>query len=213
MDTPIQYRIRLRDQPGPNCNWEINRPDLGFVGTGYLFDVLSKSCQNYRKANGIPIGLGFEAELENALHEQYAKDFPNAFITDDPRAPITIRGLSIGDVLHGTKVLASFVAAGRPTVDPQEALRRAAICSGCRFNVQHSKPCGGICGELRDMVMAIVGNRTTQYDSQLHACFICKCFLQAAVWLPLEIQNKGLTEFQRIQFGQVGNCWKREATE
>ena len=208
---PIQYRVRSKSQSGPNCMWKINRPDLGFVGEGYIFDVLKEECANYRRANGIPIGLGFEDELENALAEKYLESCPKAFTTDDPRAPLRIKSLGWADVLHGTQVMVQFIAAGKPVVSHEEAERRAAICGRCRFNVQFAKPCGGVCGELKAIVKAIVGDQKVSNYEKLNSCFICRCFLEAAVWLPLDIQVKPLTEFQKGHFERVQDCWKKES--
>ena len=208
---PIQYRLKSKTQSGPDCLWSIDRPDLGFVGTGYIFDVLLANCRAWRKANGVPIGLAFEDELENALAEKYLESCPDAFVTDDPRAPIRIKSLGFGDVLHGTQVMASFVASGMKVVEPAEAERRAHICANCRLNVNFSKPCGGICAELKALVGKLVGNRITPYRERLNSCLICKCFLESAVWLPLDIQIKPLSDRQKIQFEHVPHCWKKES--
>jgi hypothetical protein len=185
--------------------WRINRPDLGFVGDGYMFEVLVRSVAHYRIANGIPIGLGFEDELEQALCGEY----PQYCTTDDPREPLKPVALGFKDVTLGTKVAASFAKSGFKTVTPEEAQSRANICRGCRFNVLFSKGCGGgICGELLDLVQKIVPH-TQINDDGIEACYICHCYLKAAIWLPQETQWNPMSEHMKAQFKQAPEaCWK-----
>jgi len=205
LDPTIKYRIKKKGQPGPDCNWKIDRPDLGFVGQGYLFEVIANRCRDWRRANGVPIGLGFEDELEQALCRQH----PSACETDDPREPIQPRRLNYRDVLVGTQVMASFIAKGMPVVDQAEAERRAAICANCIANQDFGRPCSGICGKLEEIVTKIVGGKHTSKDDSLNSCVICGCYLKAAVWMDRETQWKPLSEHQKIQFEQIPNCWKR----
>ena len=206
---PVQYRIKAKDQPGPQCLWEIKRPDLGMVGTGYRWVVIRDNVVAWRKANGIPIGLDFENELENALCAKY----PDACFSDDPRAPIKIERVNLSDVIHGTKVMIRHFLNKREIVPREEAERRANICATCKLNVNFPKGCGGsLCGELLEIVKSIVGAQSTSRDAELHSCYICKCFNQPAVWVPAELQVAALIDHQKEQFKQVKDyCWKAQA--
>jgi hypothetical protein len=208
-DTPIRYRLKVtKTQVGPNGMWSVHRPDLGMVGDGYIFEVLARNVKDYRRANGIPIGLEFEDELEQVLCAQH----PELAITDDPRGPVDIRPLRMNDVLLGTKVMVRFLASGMKVVSQQEANRRAAICNNCTLNIPFAKACGGgLCGELLEIVNRVVGNNKTGYDGNLHSCAICKCLLQAAIWIPLQTQVPPLSDFQKAQFENVPTCWKKQS--
>lgn len=189
--------------------WSINRPDIGMVGQGYIWDVLYDNVVKYRKANGIPIGLDFTQELINALCEKYGSEYCKS---DDPRAPIPIRQLNMSQVYTGTSVAVRFLAAGTPLVSREEAERRASICATCKFNVFFSKGCGGgICGKLLELVQRIIGAQGTTYEAQLESCLICGCFLKVAVWIPREMQWDALPDFQKIQYetNAPANCWKK----
>ena len=105
----------------------------------------------------------------------------------------------------------SFKAAGSPIVSRDEANRRAEICSKCKFNVRFPKPCNGYCGELREIVTALVGSERTSYEEKLESCSICGCYLSAAVWMDLGTQIKPLSQEIKNQFESVSWCWKKQS--
>lgn len=182
----------------------LNVPDKGIVGYGMNFPALLRSIREWRRANSIPVGLGFEAEVESVVCEKYPAE------CDDDSIPKPHKTkLSVATVLHGTKVLLAFKLAGSPYVDQAEAERRAAICVACPWNQDYAKPCGGACGGLREVVTAIVGGRKTLADDRLRACSVCGCVNAAHIHLPLEILAKGVTDEMRKQFASVPNCWKQ----
>lgn len=184
--------------------FKFREPATGQYLNGGTWDMLLQTVRDYRKANGIPLGLDFEDEVET----QVCRNQPDECDYIDDSIPRD-RQLSMSDVIRGTKVLLSFKLAGSPLVSREEAERRGSICSGCRFNVTFPRPCTGLCPELRDLVVAIVGNQGTQYDKDLKSCSICGCFTQAHIWLPLDILDKGLTEGMRSAFNSIPHCWKK----
>lgn len=196
-------------------NYSINRPDLGMVGSGYLFESLVASVTKYRKANSIPIGLGFVDELERLVCEEY----PDECHESNPLIPRKPHRLGLSDVINGTKFAMNFTLATlkegkRPIVDLAEATRRANICAdqcGKKYNVPFTKPCGGHCGELLAIVRALVGNQETPRKDELNACFICHCALESAVWVRLDVQMKSVTDEQKAQFESVPWCWKKQS--
>ena len=183
--------------------WKINRPDLGVVGQGYIFKVLMVNCRKWRLANGYPAGLGFEQEVEAAC----CLERPDHCIPCN--SALRPRDMSFADLTTGTASMFSFMVAGRPLVSSEEAERRGAICAKCSFNVAFRTPCGGICESLKKMVRAIVGAASTKHDGSLRSCHVCGCFLQSAVWLPLELQIKPLTAKQKQTLESIPNCWKK----
>lgn len=187
--------------------WVLNRPDKGIVARGLQFANVLDSATRYRKANGIPIGLGFEDEVEECCCEEK----PDECINTDPNRP-TMRNLTVTDVIVGTRVMMAQLTSGTPLVSREEAERRAKICIACPWNRWFAKPCGGICGELRDLVAKITNNVGTQYDSQLNSCNICGCFLASSIWVDNAIQWPPLPEREKNQFLNVPACWKRPPT-
>jgi hypothetical protein len=199
-----QPRLKNRGIIPHGGGWRITDPMTGVSVFGILFDQLVRKMKDVRRANGIPIGIEFEDEVEKWCCESK----PDECQETDPEWPV-VRPLDLGDIVRGSAVMMAHKLAGSPLVTRQEAERRAQICLGCKFNQNFAKPCSGICQELLNVVNSVTGHVGTQYDSQLHACGVCKCFLQASIWLPLDIQCKGVTDKQRAQFKNVPNCWKQ----
>lgn len=182
----------------------INLPEQGMVGYGMNFPALLKSIKEWRRANSWPVGLEFEAEVENVICRKYPDECDEGIISKPRKTK-----LSLATVLRGTKVLLAFKLAGSPYVSQDEANARAAICSACAFNQEYAKPCGGNCGGLKEVVSAIVGNQHTPYDDQLKSCGICGCVSRAHIWLPLSFLEKGLTSDMKQSFNAVEHCWKK----
>lgn len=172
---------------------------------GTTFDMVYNRIVAARKANSLPVGLGFEKEVEGWLCE----DHPHECEDYNPAIPRKPREIGMGDVIHGSKVMLAHWLAGRPLEPREEAERRAEICSRCKYNVPIRTPCGGICSELLSIVERVVGGKGTSRDGSLNACFICGCVLRAAVWTELAIQCKGVDENMKIQFSSVPQCWKK----
>lgn len=185
----------------------LNLPDRGMIGMGTNFDMLLTNLKKYRRANAIPVGLDFENEVEREVCAAYPAECreTSALIPDRERR------YSFEDVIQGTKAMIAFKVAGSPLVDQAEANRRAAICSKCPNNVSFVLPCGGSCGELNEIVKAIVGGKSTPSDAQLRSCAICSCQLASSVWVELSVQWNVLSEERKSQFrtarDQIG-CWK-----
>lgn len=169
--------------------------------------MLVNRVREHRQANGFPIGLEFEQEIENYICLNQSTEC-HPF---DERIPRN-KKFVIGDIIRGTSVMLQHWIAGSPVVPREEAENRAQICLKCPHNSSYSKPCSiGICGELKQVVSRIVDHQGTRYDKDLQACAICGCFLQAAIWVPLEVQCKGVTDEMKEQFKYTKehySCWK-----
>lgn len=184
--------------------WYYVEPISGKTFTAVTYDnLVAKLIDTYQK-NGWPIGLDFENAIERALCERHPADC----VENIPGVTRRKRRLTWGDLMRGTLVLLSFKAAGSPLVSEEESERRAAICVRCPENVAFDKPCVGICERLAQAVRAVIGTRKTKVHSELKACGICHCLLEAAVQIPLEHQCKGVTESMREQFKTIPQCWK-----
>jgi len=169
---------------------------------GPTWEILVSKAYAARRANAIPTGLEFEQEIERSI----CRDYPAECSGWDPNMPRP-RGLTFHDVISGTKVLVAFKLAGSPLVERSEAERRAEICRNCPMNVSFTAGCNK-CRDLSDMVQKVIQNQSTRFDDQLKSCSICGCYTRLAVWLPLSIQCRGVTEAQRQEFSKVENCWK-----
>ncbi len=201
----MRLKLKNRSVIPYGGQWYYKDPHSGQEFRWYQFDVLVDKIRAHRQANNYPVGLEFEQEIENQVcinHPEEAEPF-------DPRIPRK-RKFVIGDIIRGTSVMMQHWIAGSPLVERSEAERRAQICKRCTYNDDFSKPCSiGICGELKNVVSSIVNHQGTVYDKDLKACQLCGCFLQAAIWLPLEVQCTGVTPEMKEAFKVVPECWKQ----
>lgn len=112
------------------------------------------------------------------------------------------------DIARGTRTILAFKLAGSPLVSQGEADRRAAICATCYMNTTYRMPCAGMCGELLEVVTAIVGGAKTSNHDNLHACAACRCSLPAKVWIPKEILTK--SDNAEIKANYSPQCWMND---
>lgn len=211
---PINPRIARRAASPYGGRYELDVPERGVVGKGSTFDHLVFSVEKYRRANGIPVGLGLAEEVEREVCVRY----PDECSETDPRVPPSAIRLNYEDVYHGTANIVNLTMAGRPLESQEEADRRAAICAACPFKRPYAKPCTYDCGPLRKLIdRFLTGGGKTKSDAALQACGVCKCECKVIVWVPLEYQLPGLTDFQKEQYRlarqiqeQNGQpvCWK-----
>jgi hypothetical protein len=200
----VSLKIKVPGQIPYGGGWSYVDPNGGQSFFYSRFDLLVDKVREYRRANNFPIGLGFEKEIE----EQICLNHPDECESDDPRMPRR-KQLGVSDIIRGSRVMLSFYQAGKPLVSREEAERRAQICMKCNFNAEFSRPCSGLCGELKDVVGVILNHTGTQYDPHLKSCHVCACFNAAQIWVPWEILDKGLTPEMREQFELVPRCWKK----
>lgn len=172
--------------------------------SGPTLKAVLRMVMESRRANGVPCGLEIEQEVEQWICAKYAAECKSV----DPRV-FTHRPLTLSHIVAGSRVMLSQWFNGRKVVERAEAERRAQICAGCPMNVKFDKPCGGLCPELASVVSGITGAQGTQYDWQLNSCAVCRCFLQAAIWVERETQWNVLDENTKEQFNAVANCWKK----
>lgn len=203
----LQPRLKSKISVPYGGLFVLDVPEKGMVGRGTSFNHLLGNLKTYRLANAIPIGLSFEDEVEREICLRY----PSEAVETDRRVPPSDVRLTYDDVLNGTKMLLKFKLAGSPLVDDAEAKRRASICAQCGFQSDYSRPCGGPCGPLKDLIVQIVGAKSTGYENRLRACRVCKCVNEANVWVPLKHSMEYLTPLQLERFEYAHTefgCWK-----
>lgn len=173
--------------------------------SGSNLKTVLRGVYDERRANGAPCGLDLEGEVEQWICQAY----PSECQSVDPKV-FRHKPLAISHIVAGSRVMLSQWFNGRKVVAREEAERRAQICVNCPMNVKFEKPCGGLCPQLAEVVSGITGAQGTQYDWQLNSCAICKCFLQAAIWVERDTQWNVLDETTKEQFNAINYpCWKR----
>jgi hypothetical protein len=161
----------------------------------------------YNRANSIPVGLDDEDRIEAMICDRY----PDACEVSKRAMGIPLVAPGLYDVVRGSLVMMNHKAHDSMLVSQEEANRRAAICWKCPLRAQMTLPCSRCITALENVVQVITGTHATPHDERLSCCSICKCFISASVWLPLETQCIGVTEEMREKFvfaKETFNCWK-----
>lgn len=184
----------------------LNVPDKGIVGYGMNFPALLRSIREWRRANSVPVGLGFEAEVEAVVCEKYPAECDDA-IYGKPKK----NSWSMGDVVRGTAAFVYQKISGIELVNQEEANRRSELCLNCPAKMTFKKPCSGLCTALVNLLSCTNG-KTTPTDNDLVGCGICGCWTKVAVWYDLKVQCLGVDESMKVAFDEVRKeypCWKK----
>jgi hypothetical protein len=160
------------------------------------------SVHDHRKANNLPLGTFWEAEVEDQLCQQLPPG--NCKETPPGQSRNVFTRVDWNEIVEGTKTIVAWAAKGLAKVDQDLANKRAAICAGCYFNVQMSGGCH-TCGHLQNLAMKFTGAKKTTSDPFLKACAVCKCSLQAKVWVPIDAIDQGTNEELYNKFPNF--CW------
>jgi hypothetical protein len=174
--------------------------------SAHNFSRLLDKVRDERLANSLPFTTALSQQIENDLCSAY----PSECHSINPSIPPRAR-LRFADVVAGTKAMGNHLLNHKQLVPPTTALARATECSTCPYNIPFSKPCA-LCPDLRNVVKTLTGSLSTPIDPKLHSCSICGCFLQSAVWLPLQVQRSVLSSQQIDHFSIVG-CWKSKTAD
>ena len=204
MKLALKYKGHVVPYGGP-YRWRDPITKVEILGMNWT--MLMNRIYDHRKANSIPVGIELEEEVERDL----CRDYPAECEINDPRFPKVLARIGFNEILSGTKLLLKVKLENIPLVQREEAERRANICASCPFNVDFQRPCAGLCGELYNVVKAIVGNENVSNSERLKSCSLCGCFLGAAVWLPVDVQLSVLPQEKVDQFNNVPHCWKKSA--
>jgi len=132
-------------------------------------------------------------DWEERVWEALKKSHPDHFIRGKRQAPPGVSVVSAASFL-------AFMAKrmrNRALVAPEEAKRRAAICSACPMQ---SKVLG--CSVCRGGLGLFI--KPPEKVASPQACMACGCYLPLKIWVPRD--QLGLSE----DFPYHENCWMRE---
>jgi hypothetical protein len=187
----------------PTKGWVYKHPNTGFVVTAPTWNDLILRIRKYRIANGIPLGTNFEETIGSEICQQQQWSEPSC-IQEEP-TPLKLRNINLHDVVGFLKVLKHWLLNNPVFVEPEEAERRAGICSTCPYNVD-VQGCMG-CTNIAGLIFNVTGDRKTSYDLKLRNCQMCGCVNKVQVWVPQETLAQGLTTEIRESLPEW--CWKK----
>jgi hypothetical protein len=183
-------------------------PLTGFEVMGTTFNMAYDRLVNYRRANTIPIGLDFDDEIET----QFCQRYPAECEVNKRTLGLSLVAPGLWDVVRGSQLMLQHKIEGSQLVPQEEANRRAEICYKCPLRAQMTLPCARCTGVLESIVNVITGSHGTPFDEKLSCCSVCKCYISASVWLPLQTQCTAVTDEMRERFAfakETFNCWKQ----
>lgn len=172
--------------------------------TAASFQELLWASERHRAANKLGIPDVFREQVE----AQLCSHMPPGTCKHEAGVAVSgTRRLTFQEVVSASLMLGSWFLKGTPKVAQDEAERRAQICLSCPMN-QNFDGCS-TCAErdLREAIVGFMGDSKTPYDSNLHSCFACGCTLKAAIFFPLEILQKQMTE--EVKTLLPVHCWKK----
>ena len=167
------------------------------------FHTLCEVVKAHRAANGYPIDIDYQTEIETQLCLELGGEGCKEIGLE-----VKPRQLGFADVMRFTKTLGESILKGNPRVDSEEANRRALICTQCSANVR-AHGCSG-CNSKRvaSLITTLTGTDKTEHDEKLESCAYCGCLNKAQVWFPLEILQNHIKE--SINKALPENCWKKK---
>jgi hypothetical protein len=184
----------------PQGGWRYFQEETGTLIEGPHFQGLVDKVANHRAANNLPIEPGWEQDIVDYMCQEIpgaCKDRPSE------EAP----SITMGQVLHFTRILGDALLNGHERVELDEATERASICATCPSNV---KPAGCIpCGlaGAANLLSKFVGARETSHDNQLESCKHCGCLNKAQVWFQLELLQRHMSD--KVNEELPDHCWKK----
>lgn len=194
--------LKLKDKSlTPPGGWRYVQRESGKVITATSFLNLVAEVQQHRMANGYPIQMDMEQEVDEGV----CREIPEACVERKHEA-IPSR-LNIRNVLNFTMTLGESILKGNPKVDEEEANRRAKICATCPANI-NADGCGACnLDTINSLITKLTGAMPTRYDDKLESCRYCGCLNKAQVWFPLDILKRHLNP--EIAEALPTACWKK----
>lgn len=153
--------------------------------------------------NSIPI----PSDIEQIAQDQLCRILPPGWCVHENgvgSVGVNTR-LSLGDYLHGMRMLSEIAVSSDPLVDEDTAIARGNKCAACPANV----PVAGCapCVRISNLIVGIKGSKDTPADPFLKTCSICKCNTQAKIWVKTELLAKATDATALAQLRTMPDCW------
>lgn len=159
----------------------------GDVIRGGSYDELLENIMEYRVANNLPVGNP-RLDAEKQICARYPTQCKGYSPYTDPNIP---QAREIRMIDRIARWAASIIdKAGRRKVRPEEAERRAEICTHCDQNVNWLSGCTGCVKNAERLCALIRGSSESSKQTALRACRILGHCNRTAIWLDLEFINK-----------------------
>lgn len=194
-------RFKVRNQVPPGGVYSFRTPDTdAFFSSSESLDALIRVV----RAHYASVGKPEPADLPALIEDFVCRSVDPSFCEGDHEGRPQNKPLTVWHVLDFTRLLFQKLrtADGDFYVPRGEAERRAGICAKCPKNaIGICTACTGIKAQFA----SLLSSRKTAYDSRLHVCTVCGCYLPAKV----HINSKYLDSVERNWGELPDNCWRK----
>lgn len=194
-------RFKIKSQVPPGGVYSFRTPDTdAFFSTAESLSALIRMV----RAHYTSVGKEPPANLDALIEDFVCRGVDPSFCEGDHEGRPQVTPLTVWHVLDFTRLLFQKLrsSGGDFFVSRGEAERRASICAKCPKNAI------GICTSctgIKAKFASLLSTRKTAYDSRLHVCVICGCYLPAKV----HINSKYLDTAEHNRGELPDNCWRK----
>lgn len=194
----------------PNGKFRMIVPRTGVQLSHFEYQSFVNLYLNHLRQNNIPVGIGWEEEMQDELCRQNPQW---KGVCQDANPPKNHR-ISNGDVRNFLtsvgRMIETEVKGGDAFVSQEEANRRAEICVACEKNRETINWCPNCPGSVvrsvkkfRDYFKGKSPDLTTPLDDKLKACEICGCSNAVQIHCSTAVLSHVKTREP-----YPSNCWK-----
>ena len=184
--------------------WHYRVPETGIDIPAGSLPQLREFVRNHYAANSLQL----PANIDDMIVEFLCRNGADCSFNEiEIPKPAGRKSLQIGDVIRFSMSLLHGLTVGGGKVGQEEATKRAAICSTCRFNRQPLGCTGCNARVLKEAVKTFSQHGSTPYDDKVQSCEFCGCFIRSMVWFPIETLHRftDATENENLP----AHCWKK----
>lgn len=160
----------------PRGGWTVEFPTGARITSNHYMEFLA-ACFRHMEATEQDTSAGWQDRVWNMVCEQTGVPCMD---NDKPEAVF-----NLDDLRRFALTMTKWLASGGGYVTQELAEKRALVCRECPNNYPLAG-CGACKGPLK-LLVETIGGRKTQQNEFLHSCKVCHCYLNAKVWLPLEV--------------------------
>ena len=160
---------------------------------------------NHLLSNELDISPIIDHIIEDSICKRLAPG--KCYIPMDKKDVGSNTQLTLAQVIAGTKTISRWLLKGAKKVHVDLANDRGKVCAACPYNKPVSGCASCASNRIRQIAGDIIGSSKTTSDHLLNVCVSCGCMLRASVWLPLDIQQRHISE--TVNDGLPSHCWKK----
>lgn len=183
----------------PPCGWVFKVAQMNIDIEASSYDQLVTKARQIYEINHQPI----PEDLEQQIHKHICQLCPTGVC----KSFFNRFAFAARTLMNGTAAFSMMMRKGKGgLVSPEEAERRAAICTECSYNTDNP-PCYK-CRSYETIIQRVTHGRSTTKDDQINVCGMCGCFLRAMVHCDVGVL-RAATPKRSVRY-YPDHCWKKQ---